>query len=405
MDRIKKAVEEQQRMCINCNCVLENGEGTAYGNGEICENCLENEFSYCDHCGEVIHNDEAYEIINGDFLCRDCTEEFTNICDHCGGRVYTNDTVSDDDIIVCSECYDEHYHRCEDCNRIIHENDVNWYNNLPYCDNCYDEIESDDEIEDYNYKPSPVFYGDGNRFFGVELEVDYGGKYGENALEIKDIANYRKEHIYIKSDGSLDEGFEIVSHPMTLDYHMNEMDWESVMHKAISLGYRSHQTSTCGLHIHVNRNAFGDNQSEQEEAISKILFFIEKNWNEIFQFSRRSSYNMNRWSARFGFEKTAKEILDKAKSGGNGRYVAVNLNNYHTIEFRLFRGTLKYNTFIATLQMVNKICDVALSMSEREIDEMSWSSFVSSVEEPELIQYLKERKLYINEDVTTEEEI
>ena len=55
--------------------------------------------------------------------------------------------------------------------------------------------------------------------------------------------------------------------------------------------------------------------------------------------------------------------------------------------------------------MVNKICDVALSMSEREIDEMSWSSFVSSVEEPELIQYLKERKLYINEDVTTEEEI
>lgn len=43
------------------------------------------------------------------------------------------------------------------------------------------------------------------------------------------------------------------------------------MRKARNLGYRSHQTSTCGLHIHINRNAFGDNQSEQEEAISKIL--------------------------------------------------------------------------------------------------------------------------------------
>ena len=114
---------------------------------------------------------------------------------------------------------------------------------------------------------------------------------------------------------------------------------------------------------------------------------------------------MNRWSARFGFEKTAKEILDKAKSGGNGRYVAVNLNNYHTIEFRLFRGTLKYNTFIATLQMVNKICDVALSMSESEIDEMSWSSFVSSITESEIIQYLKERKLYVNDEIVSEEEI
>ncbi len=120
MDRIKKAVEEQQRMCINCNCVLENGEGTAYGNGEICENCLENEFSYCDHCG---------------------------------GRVYISDTVSDDDTIVCSEFYDEHYHRCEDCNRIIHENDVNWSCNLPYCNDCYDELDSDEEIEDYSYKP------------------------------------------------------------------------------------------------------------------------------------------------------------------------------------------------------------------------------------------------------------
>ena len=55
--------------------------------------------------------------------------------------------------------------------------------------------------------------------------------------------------------------------------------------------------------------------------------------------------------------------------------------------------------------LVKEIEAVELSEVESEIDEMSWSSFVSSVEEPELIQYLKERKLYINEDVTTEEEI
>ena len=71
----------------------------------------------------------------------------------------------------------------------------------------------------------------------------------------------------------------------------------------------------------------------------------------------------------------------------------------------MFRGTLKYNTFIATLQMVNHICDVAISFSEEGIDAMSWSEFVSSIEEPELIQYLKERRLYINEIVVESEEM
>ena len=171
------------------------------------------------------------------------------------------------------------------------------------------------------------------------------------------------------------------------------------------MGYRSHQTSTCGLHIHVNRNAFGDNQAEQEDVISRILFFVEKHWNELFTFSRRSSYNMSRWSARFGFEKTGKQILEKAKSGCNGRYVAVNLNNYHTIEFRLFRGTLKYNTFLATLQLVNRLCDVAIFMSDAELHAMSWSDFTAGITEPDLIQYLKEHRLYLNEPVESEAEV
>jgi len=38
----------------------------------------------------------------------------------------------------------------------------------------------------------------------------------DNASKLKEIANSIHEHIYIKSDGSIDDGFEIVSHPMTL---------------------------------------------------------------------------------------------------------------------------------------------------------------------------------------------
>ena len=148
---------------------------------------------------------------------------------------------------------------------------------------------------------------------------------------------------------------ELVSHPASLEYHKN-FQWEEIMKKAISLGYRSHQTSTCGLHIHINRDCFGENHEEQEIIIGHILLFVELHWNELLKFSRRSEYAMNRWAARYGYVKTGREILDKAKKGNLGRYAAVNLMNYMTIEFRLFRGTLKYNTFHSIRERYRKAC-------------------------------------------------
>lgn len=177
------------------------------------------------------------------------------------------------------------------------------------------------------------------------------------------------------------------------------------MKKAISLGYRSHQTSTCGLHIHVNRSSLGETHDEQEDVISRILFFVETHWAELLRFSRRSEYSMNRWAARYGYEKTGREILDKAKKGNNGRYAAVNLMNYSTIEFRLFRGTLKHNTLIAAIELVDEICDLAIHLTDEGIEKLSWSEFVGTLTEPELISYLKERRLYINEVENTEEDI
>jgi hypothetical protein len=47
---------------------------------------------------------------------------------------------------------------------------------------------------------------------------------------------------------------------------------------------------------------------------------------------------------------------------------------------------------------------MAVSMSQEDLEALSWSEFVSKIESPELIQYLKERRLYVNEAVFAEEE-
>ena len=189
---------------------------------------------------------------------------------------------------------------------------------------------------------------------------------------------------------------------MTLDYHTNHMNWQEVMKTASDLGYRSHQTQTCGLHIHVSRSAFGKDYNAQEDVISRIIHFVEMHWNELLKFSRRTEENINRWASRYGISTTAKDTYKNAKEKHYGRYVAVNLENYTTIEFRLFRGTLRYKTFLAALQLVDEICTTAIKLTDKELECMSWTDFVSRITDnkSELIDYLKAKRLYVNEQIT-----
>lgn len=49
---------------------------------------------------------------------------------------------------------------------------------------------------------------------------------------------------------------------------------------------------------------------------------------------------------------------------------------------------------------------MALFMSDDELKAMSWSTFVTGcTAHPELVQYLKERRLYVNEPIEAEEEV
>ncbi|MCH5192426.1 MAG: amidoligase family protein [Oscillospiraceae bacterium] len=361
----------------------------------------------CSHCGYTCSLDDM-ETFDGEEICQECYDDETVICSHCGDRIWADDVAGDSNHILCDRCYTRYYTDCEDCGRTIHAEDAYYLDDEPdnpYCHNCYCRHDSGEYIHDYSFKPDPIFYGSSSRYFGVELEIDGGGQYASNAEKIIDIANADStRRIYIKRDSSLNDGMEIVTHPMSLDYHLNKMPWADVMRKAASLGYRSHKTKTCGLHIHVNRSSFGDTHEEQEACISRVLFFVERFWQELLKFSRRTESQLSRWAARYGIKENPKATFDNAKKNYSGRYTCVNLTNSQTIEFRIFRGTLKYNTFVAALQLVNRICDISARMTDEEMTLMNWCDFVSGVEEPELITYLKERRLYVNEPVECEEE-
>ena len=349
----------------------------------------------CYECGNLYPADELNDV-NGNDICDDCLNDDYITCDCCGDYVHTYDAINDDDMTLCQFCYENYYYRCEGCNCIVHRDDVYYTDVYYYCQSCYDEKE--DIIYNYNYTPYLEFYGDGNGFYGVEVEIDDGNNRNSTARELYDIAG--RDHIYCKYDGSLTRGFEIVSHPMTLNYHMQNMPWEDVFNECMENGFKSHDTTTCGLHIHASRVLFGGNSTEIDLTAAKIMLLFTKFWDShIVNFTRRSTSALRDWARRpdeiidaeNDDEPTILNKVDYEKRGS--RYKALNLTNRNTIEFRLFRGTLKYTTFIACLQFVDYLIHFAKKTSLKKLNDFSWQDIFKDSKYKELNNYLKKRGL------------
>jgi len=96
---------------------------------------------------------------------------------------------------------------------------------------------------------------------------------------------------------------------------------------------------------------------------------------------------------------TEDEIFSKVKNyKAGGRYKSINLENEHTIEFRLFRGTLNFNTFIASLQFVVSITRFVKGIKLNDIFTVNWSDFLDYVDYAELKEYMGIRKLIKEEN-------
>lgn len=153
----------------------------------------------CSVCGADLTENSVNEF-NGCIYCTHCFNEKTVICDCCQERILISDVIIEDEIFLCHNCHEYSYTNCEDCGCLIHRDDANYHNDYPYCDSCYEKL-SHSIINSYDYKPEPTFYGSGDLFYGIELEIDGGGEYDNNAERILNVANAFNNVLYAKHDG------------------------------------------------------------------------------------------------------------------------------------------------------------------------------------------------------------
>ena len=390
--------------CFECGEVLEDRAKMFYIGGEeyICEECRDMYYIYCDNCSALTYEDDIVAVNHNDqFVCESCADHYYYRCDHCD-NLFSDHHIAVNTLLVtlCGECYNEHYYTCEGCNEVYHQYDGEYINGYIYCNSCADEQRACN-ILSYSHKPNPIFFG-GSRagYYGLEVEIDDGDDKQEAA---RDIIEAGGDHIYLKEDGSLScSGFEIVTHPATLDYHVNDFPWDNVCKTALSYGYRSHDTDTCGLHIHASRSLFGNTTTEQDLTIAKIILLVDR-WYDtyILKFARRDISKMRHWAskpnAEIGPEDDDRAAVDKSKKTADSRYKAINLQNYKTVEFRFFKGTLKRDTIIASIQWVDTIIQYCRNTQLKDLFNTTWDDIFASTDHAELTAYLKQRKLYKEE--------
>jgi len=259
-------------------------------------------------------------------------------------------------------------------------------------------------VYNYSYKPTPNFlpsHKESWLYLGVELEIDDFSDVEAASRAIKEIS--KKETLfYLKEDGSLSTGFEVVTHPATLKYHKDKMPWPEIIKLAKEYGGRSHDTSSCGLHVHFNNTFFGKSEEEQDFNTLKLLFVVDKFWPELVKFSRREYDNLQRWAKKMNEKLTLDDEGMRTMKGfkedtveDSDKYQAINLINENTIEVRIFRGTLKHETILATLELVDFIAHFVKLYSTRLLYRMSWADFVEKIPKNRygnLVEYLKEIK-------------
>jgi len=381
--------------CDSCNDIFSDEDAFEYEGENFCPSCADDNFIGCARCGELTHIDNTTETVDGS-VCQGCLDNYYGKCGDCGRYIRLSDWIHDDDFGVCRECWNKGgWFRCDDCGRIEDADNCCSNESGCYCVDCYDSHADCSDyygIHEYGYKPEPEFKGEGNLFFGTELEIDYGDK---SRFRFSDLS----DHFYCGNDVSLSsDGFEIISHPMTYEWMMEHTPFKHVVALAKEAGFKSHNTDTCGFHVHMTRDAFGAARDDAaEKRITSFIFFFEKFWTNIAKFSRRTNFSYAERICADG-EQITHEVVDAKKKclgwGHENRYHCVNVTNHATIEVRVFKGTLNENTIIASIQLCKLFYELSV-FDVATIETMTWEQIkeYAVTDYPELLTYMKERNL------------
>ena len=243
-------------------------------------------------------------------------------------------------------------------------------------------------------------------YMGVELEFDtgereYSDEYDDEYYDNDDVSYSSKTHnaiakkflntltpqgnAYAMWDGSLINGFEIATHPATLKSHVSQFNYKDAFAYLKSKGYKSHDAGTCGFHVHLSRRFFGATRKQQYINVGKLAYLMETHWDKFVAFSRRDDNQLERWAPINSFKRRLGDDFSyenikyalRRTYELTGKYSAINFTHHNTFEIRIFRGTLNYDTFIATLTMIDSLARLVKKLDYEHLTLVEFSDIIN----------------------------
>jgi hypothetical protein len=172
---------------------------------------------------------------------------------------------------------------------------------------------------------------------------------------------------YLKNDSSINSGFEIVTHPMSYQWAMDNFPWQMLT----DLQRRGcHPSDETGIHVHVSRAGFAG-----ASHTYRWMKFIYRNEQQVTTLARRSSPEYAAFT-----DDDRKAVKDYAKGAIGQRCRAINTGNNDTFELRIFASSLDPDEVKAALGFAAASVEYTQNLTVGQIARRAgwtWKAFVA----------------------------
>ena len=337
----------------------------------------------CDVC-QSIYNVEScvYGTQNVSYsLCPTCYKKYSILCAHCKKLyIYYNapEFRKNNKIFLCDRCRE-----------ILHKKIIKRYNYKPRSSLKFLDVDNKGNIVIYSKKDKRFI-----PYFGIELEIEIPSSQislctGVEILEELDF-------VYLKHDGTLHNGFEIVTFPLSWKWILHNKDKFNPIFNLSKRGILSYDKDTCGMHIHISKDVFSEKQ------LFNFMWFIYSNRHFIYKLSQRTYRSLNEFASLTDISDEQIQRYSRRKSGNFNKHQAVNLRNSTTVELRIARGTLNPRSFWKNVEFAKCLFDFSniLQENDKRYNKNSLDKFLSYVRNnrrkfPNLHSFMKEKEMYM----------
>ena len=367
-DNVLHTAEAEKQM--NFESKFENGLSYHYlEDGKYLVQEKEMDVVICSDCGKkMLNSSNVVKTENGTKYCHECVERLNiGTCKICG-KIHkrkqiemTQDTLLKgyklgDKIDICNDCCNTYYNYCEDCSNLIRKPKTRCYK-------CESSL-----ILNYSTKPEPMFKTMRNEntklYFGWEWEVEVKG----NPRDVSYIANTKGRGLmYCKHDSSINNGVEIVTHPMTYNFFKSRSKFFRELFSDIKkAGGHSYDMENTGVHIHISRAGF----KNEEHIINFTKCIYQKDYSEFIALRKGNHYAH--------YHDFSTPCIKRQLINPGDRYRAVNFCNRNTIEVRIYKGTINYDSLLMYIQHL--MCCIKYAETMKVNGKFHMKDFIKFIE-------------------------